>query len=766
MGKSEKLVLVKTPKGEKTYVPQSQLKKFKRKGYKTISKSKAKKLKWKSPTKPKSTTQTTKEHIIERIRSARSKEELEKAIGTIGRRDWKKVKEEILKKEIKKYIEKKGGIWITPEGKVGTAGELGIGSVRKDVLKKRGFKKVESFEIEMEKGKIIYKIQLKQEQKLTKPEPSGHYKMGYLIQKETKPKKAIKLIEEAIKKGKEGKSEIITPKKPSELEKTFALISPELYAMTRYKLPQQKIVVTQQTMTSEEMENKRRLQEIEQEVREIGKQSMLAPVTLEEYGKTPKGLEGAKYGVTELGKGVVRGGLALLSPETYISTVAMVGGLVVSPKETGKHIVATISKNPAGFIGELIGSIIGFKTIGKGIKTVKNIGKAQRFKIVPEQLTATKLRTVKVGKNTYLSKGRILINTKEVKGIKGTIEIIHKGDTSVTRIKIPTQKVGRYRIKSKNVVIRNTELWRAYDYKGKISQKPLITEEFYRGGALNIVAEGKKIVGQPKLTQFKELTRSKIGEKFVRTSAIGITKGKKPFGYMVQQVVSDISHKRTHLPFKNIMKITKKDISKITKIGGEGVRGIGKKVTLDAELRRMGVYPNPARTPRLLRTVKKPKISYKKPLNILKKLKRIPSIPKYMLPIFGLTFRLEGTPLLKTTPFSKLRTVFERKSVEEIFEEITTPTPEKNILQELGVSTTKITEPVLTLKPPTLTPTTKPKPPPKLPKPPSKPITIKPPTPPLVKLPSRSLRLYFGKGKSPLYNIEWIKRWFAKMKEV
>lgn len=230
-------------------------------------------------------------------------------------------------------------------------------------------------------------------------------------------------------------------------------------------------------------------------------------------------------------------------------------------------------------------------------------------------------------------------------------------------------------------------------------------------------------------------------------------------------------------PTMKIPKITIKPSSTMrtktpSKISGKPLQTIQQ---TEAQLYRTGVFPNPRRTPRLLRKQRVTRIS--RLIDTRTTPQRISRIPKVKLKKrMGVGFRLN--PLLinmlgqglekeegKKRAVIKTR-IITRTDIRKFAKQTKYMTP----LEMLGlivpakigtkIMPTGITKPVYPVEP------IKPEPtifvPPKTPKIP-RPIIR---TPPPFKLGDRKQRLFFGKGESPLYRIEWIKRKFAKLSEI
>lgn len=562
----------------------------------------------------------------------------------------------------------------------------------------------------------------------------------------------------------------------------FGMFTPFLFSKGSLKNINQRMAMAgQRTMTNEETKQALILQYKQYKAQEEQKKGFKKLGIAPEIKRNPGGIEGSLYYGSEYVKGIARGVITL--PQTIISLPISFYQLATGPQRVAKDMWSSFTQNPAGFSGEIIGTMMAFEGIRGIVGKVRGLNaKVGNEKLPIEHIEGTNLKTIKV-KDTYISQGEVAIRIKgETNPIKGKIRIIAKGDKSKAVLKTDKQVVGGRTVKPQEIVIGEKRLLEATRKGEIIIQKGETVVYPYESKGISlraskILKEGKSLYRSGLKTQLERLGFKERGiierspnKAIIRTTGISRSKSSS-MAYAVKNTIVELDN-MIQKDIGSVNNLVTKNMRSI----GSGVRGlVGKEIEVKPKLSRLGIYPNPARSPRLLiRSLKRERINLMRSMINKARLKKAPNIglrlSPYLLMSLGIAQKknIKPYPLIRQDIFSSLDLTKFRKQVkiktpEQILREIQEPLKVNKPIQDIFKTPSRRTSkkqiqslisPLRTLpKIKTITP--------KLPQAPKTP-KIKKPLP--LGLPIVNRRIYFGRGNKPLHKVDWIKRAFTKMK--
>jgi len=537
--------------------------------------------------------------------------------GSVKAENYRKYQ---IAKEYSAIREGKKSVWVTPENKLIVSGRRPPYGMSEKVAKERGFRRVSPENVEIKEGEIIATIPVKTKSTITKPtEPSKSMVSATSIlgtggltggqftrppkESELSPfakkvyeeqRKLIKERKEREKKIREQEEKInASLPKMSITEKAFSIFAPSLVAplFTIEKRSKEQILSytpIKQTATPEQTILDIRLQKTQERAYSYQekkfKEWRIAETPIKKYKGKRTGLEPAKYGVVEFGKGVARS--IITFPETILHTPSFAIQTATNPVKAGKQIISEFTSNPAGFIGEITGTAIVTEGIGKGIKGTKG---AITKKLTPEGAVASKIKTLKLAKNKYASVGEVAIKTEEgvVKGKIKTVTVVDKYGIprSVTEVKIPKQKVGKLKIKPKTYRYSSEKVMSEKYYIKNIGEikGTKVIEEVEKGVYAVRNIEKKKIL-KPKPLTYLEKRVMETSPKKTTIGAKGISMeglSNKRFLYMTEEIreVRSIKSPFVFRSSKSLKSISKPSVDLA---GISSLKPTGKKVVKPA----------------------------------------------------------------------------------------------------------------------------------------------------------------------------------------
>ena len=441
--------------------------------------------------------------------------------------------EATLKSLYKKIKSGKDVVIKTPSGQTTTLRAAGLSGVSVKTLEKRGYKFINPKNVKFVDGKIVVEEIISKPTRKVKPQQIEVPSLEERVWKETKLSSTEK-----------------------KLSPFFGGYTPYFFGsgISKEEIAQEMLYSGQRTMTQKETERALKIQ-----IKSI-KASQEQEKAFERWGiaKSTKG-SGVKYHLAEFGKGVARGIVTI--PESIISTPIFAYQLATQPKQTADRIVKEFTTNPAGFIGEIAGTIIVFEGVRLGVRGIRgslknvkvsSVTKSGTKKLNIENIEATNLRTVKLSENTAISSGKIKLKLKGLdKAVEGKVRIISKGDKAKLVVKINEQKIGGVKIKAQEIIVGEKKLMEGIrrgdiilEGKGKVVYP-------YEAKGISMRAEKRIGIGE---SPYRSGLKTKIGrigyrERGIvtRTSqgatveSVGIVRVRgKPVGYLTRERIIDM----------------------------------------------------------------------------------------------------------------------------------------------------------------------------------------------------------------------------------